>query len=397
MDRASNVRQHRAAVLVLLTGLLLGAVAALTLGRNHIWLVLLAAVLALLLGCVFAFPPRLAPPRSPETLTEVSDPAERIRLVDERLKLQNDIRTALLQAIGGAAVITGIFFTWQQLQTDRDQLRQQLTLTRQGQVAERFTRAIDQLGSGKLEVQLGGIYGLEQIARQAADEPQATSDRLQVYEVLTAYIRKHAAWSPAAPPLDKLAELQQLAPDVQAAFTVLARRTVATNDPPLDLHGVDLRRANGLDVHLEGADLRGAHLEQADLLGVHLEGANLDGAHLERAFLGGAHLKGAFLGGAHLERAFLGGAHLEQAVLRGAHLEGAFLGGAHLEQAFLVGAHLEQANLRGAHLEQANLRGAQLEGADLGGAQLKGATASNDTVWPKGFDWRAAGVTFINR
>jgi hypothetical protein len=41
------------------------------------------------------------------------------------------------------------------------------TVTLQGQASERFTRAIDQLGSDRHEVQLGGIYGLEQIVQQA--------------------------------------------------------------------------------------------------------------------------------------------------------------------------------------------------------------------------------------
>lgn len=343
----SNVRRRRAAR-GLLIGLTLGAVAvaALTQRQDYTrlavvgpwltarWLVVLVVgVSALLFGCILVFPRRLAPPRSEATLAQVSDPAERIRLVDERLKLQNDIRTALLQAVGGAAVLAGIFFTWQQLQTDRDQLRQQLIVTRQGQVAERFTRAIDQLSSGRLEVQLGGIYGLEQIARQAADDPQATSDRLQVYEVLAAYIRNHAAWSPAAPPLAKLGELQQRAPDVQAALTVLARRATSRNDPPLDLHGVDLRRAAASNANLVWVNLKGAHLEGASLGSARLEGASLQGAHLERTFLFDADLEGT---------------HLEYA-----HLEGAILQQAHLAK----------------------------------------ATADKNTVRPKGFDWRAAGVT----
>jgi Pentapeptide repeats (8 copies) len=352
----SSARQHRVAAGVLLTGLVLGAVtvAALTLGWGPPWLIILTVmVLALLLGCVFVAPGWIAPPRSAETLPQVKDPAEQIRLADDRLKLQNDIRTALLQAVGGAAVIAGIFFTWQQLQTDRDQLRQQLTLTRQGQVAERFTRVIDQLGSGKLEVQLGGIYGLEQIARQASSDPQSTFDRFQVHEVLTAYIRKHAAWSHDRTPLSKLAELEQRAPDVQAALTVLARRTTPFNDPPLDLHGVDLRRAHAYDPHLEGTDFHDAHLEGAVLYD--------------------ARLNGAILGRTHLERAYLPKVHLEGALLYDTHLEGANLSDAYLEGALLHGAHLK--------------------GADLNGAQLNGAKATKDTVWPTGFDWRAAGVT----
>jgi hypothetical protein len=42
------------------------------------------------------------------------------------------------------------------------------TLSREGQVTDRYTKAIDQLGSGKLDVRIGGIYALERIARDSA-------------------------------------------------------------------------------------------------------------------------------------------------------------------------------------------------------------------------------------
>ena len=38
------------------------------------------------------------------------------------------------------------------------------SLARQGQVADRYTKAIEQLGSDKLDVRIGGIYALERIA-----------------------------------------------------------------------------------------------------------------------------------------------------------------------------------------------------------------------------------------
>jgi hypothetical protein len=86
---------------------------------------------------------------------------------DQRATAINAARTTLVQGLVGAAALAGIFVAWQQLQTDREQsrtdrqqLREQLTLARQGQVAEGFTRAVDQLGSDKLEQRLGGIYGL---------------------------------------------------------------------------------------------------------------------------------------------------------------------------------------------------------------------------------------------
>jgi uncharacterized protein YjbI with pentapeptide repeats len=61
---------------------------------------------------------------------------------------------------------------------------------------------------------------------------------------------------------------------------------------------------------------------------------------------------------------------------------------------------LTRADLRDAYLADANLRGAylgaaQLQDAELDGARLQGAHVDKKTVWPEGFDWRAAGAVIV--
>ena len=63
------------------------------------------------------------------------------------------------------------------------------------------------------------------------------------------------------------------------------------------------------------------------------------------------------------------------------------------------GANLEGADLSGANLYEANLSRADLSHADLSGADLTqaaiwGAKASQNTIWPEGFDPVVAGVSF---
>src|SRR5215208_1920659 len=65
----------------------------------------------------------------------------------------------------------------QTLQETQRRHSEDLRQAEQGQITERFTRAIDQLGSEKLEIRLGGIYALERIAK---DSPR---DHLQILEV----------------------------------------------------------------------------------------------------------------------------------------------------------------------------------------------------------------------
>jgi hypothetical protein len=251
----------------------------------------------------------------------------------EGLKAQNEIRTTLLQGLGGVVLLVGAYFTYRQVTNSRAQLQ----VAQQGQITERFTRAIDQLGHDQLDVRLGGIYALERIAR---DSP---ADRATIVEVLTAFIRSHAPWPPRLPgqyvataPIDEIPELQVRAPDVQACLTVLGRgdfTAPASRRDQLDLQAVDLRRANLREGHLERANLSRSHLEGTDLIRTHLEGA-------------------LFI---HT--------HFESAVVVETHLEGALFLRADLKTAIIAMAHLQ------------------------------GAVTTKETSWPDGFDWRAAGVS----
>ncbi|HEX8134914.1 MAG TPA: pentapeptide repeat-containing protein [Actinomycetes bacterium] len=292
----------------------------------------------MLVGVVLVGPRLLYPPLTDRELDRqgVTGGKDRIELKREQGQLQNDARTTLLQALAGGALLLGAYFTWRQVQTGR----QQVHLAEQGQITERFTRAIDQLGSDHLDVRLGGIYALERIAR---DSP---GDRATIGEVLTAYVRGHAPWPPRLPDqppveaaIDAVTFLRLRAPDVQAALTVLGRGRFADPDPDapaLDLSDTDLRRA-----YLRGADLRRARLYAADLRRAHFEDTDLRGATLTRAYLQEAHLPGASLQDATLYRTDL----------RDADLTGAILAGADLRHANLQGTKLDGADLRGARLE----------------------------------------------
>ena len=264
-------------------------------------------------------------------------------------------------------------------------MHKQAAIAEQGQLTERFTRAIDQLGAAdengepKLEIRLGAIYALERIARDSE------RDHWSVMEILTAYVRENTrskATEPVAGEEPKAGELRlTFNPpriDIQAILTVLGRRE--RSQAREGERRLVLSRA-----HLEGVDLRGAHLEGANLGGAHLEGANLEEAYLENAYLQEAHLEKAKLNNAHLGKANLMGAHLENAFLLEAHLEKANLSYAHLEGAGLTGAHLENADLTVANLENAHLSEADLRNAHhLYQNQIDSARFNNDMKLPAG-------------
>jgi uncharacterized protein YjbI with pentapeptide repeats len=309
---------------------------------------------------------------------------------------KKDLVQALALIMAGVAGVIGIFFTWRgqritQLAQEANQQSTQaqlknaqntLDITRRGQITERFTQAIDQLGKtdehGKksLEIRLGAIYSLARTARDSK------SDHWPVMEVLTAYVRLHAPrkleekesqdwnpedWNPV--------EVHPPELDIQAIFSVLRQRSGHDNyvEPgQIDLHDTNLSLANLQKAHLQGAKLREAILQRADLQEADLHGADLQEAHLQ-----GAHLEYANLQRANLQYANLYGANLYEANLAGAILYNSDLQGAYLRQADLQKADLQradlQANLERANLQEANLPYADLNRAHLGGANLQGA------------------------
>jgi Pentapeptide repeats (8 copies) len=205
-------------------------------------------------------------------------------------------------------------------------------LTEQGQVTDRYTKAIEQLGSGKLDVRIGGIYALERIARDSA------RDHPVIMEVLAAFIREHSDEQWPLPEPGAETPDHATRPDVQAAATVIGRRDVSRDREPANLAGADLTGAHLTSAHLTSADLTGANLTIADLDGAHLSGAHLTSANLTSADLTGADLTGADLTGADVSGADLSGVDLASAHLNGADLSGTRLSGANLSGAHLTGA-----------------------------------------------------------
>jgi hypothetical protein len=253
------------------------------------------------------------------------------------------------------------------------------TFAEQGR--DRYTMAIEQLGSDKLDVRLGGIYNLEFAARDPA------RDHPTVMEVLAAFVREHSHKQWPLTESGTHVPGPEPRPDVQAALTVIGRRDNSRDREPINLAGADLVRADLTDALLTDALLTRALLDDATLSDAYLtraylRGATLRGAHLDGAHLDGADLMGADLNGAILYRADLMSARLRDADLTGAILARAILTDAILVGADLTGAHLDGAILTGANLVRAHLNGAYLDGAILDAEALNGANLTN-ARWPR--------------
>jgi Pentapeptide repeats (8 copies) len=205
----------------------------------------------------------------------------------DELKAQNDVRTTLLQALAGVVLATGAYLTFRQLQHNIQSSREEHDLDRQGQITDRYTKAVDQLGSQQLDMRVGAIYALERIAQDSA------RDHLTIVDVLCAFVRRRAHQVIDDSP--EVLETYRPPSDVQAAVTVISRLHRLGDENGGPRRRSEDQMINLSEVHLERAQLSGAYLKHADLSGAHLRRASLNIARLERAHLHDAHLEGAIL------------------------------------------------------------------------------------------------------
>lgn len=292
----------------------------------------------------------------------------------ERVNAQNASYGTLVQLLGGAFFSVTAYLTWRNVKATEDK-----------QITERFSKAVEQLGSDKLEVRLGGIYALERIAKDSE------KDHWTIMEVLTSFVQAHSPlrltiakdsekddWTfmevltsfvPAhllsQMPTDKQEPLNLITVDIQAALTVIGRRNCNQDQEgkEIDLSSANLAkfnfsRANFRRANLEKADFREANLGEADLSGANLKGARLDKINPDLP----------------VKKVYFTQAFLIEAKLTGARLTRAELSEAYLSRAVLNAANLSQANLSQAKLDGANLSQADLHGSDLSGAILDNKT-----------------------
>jgi len=306
----------------------------------------------------------------------------------EKFSIENEARKTLAQIIGGIFVLFGLIVPALNLRVTQENAQTTQKLTEKGQVTERFTQAITQLGDEHLEVRLGGIYALEKIAKDYPDDYHWT-----VMEILAAFVREKAPNKSTSSSNNQIASQKSLpgsnrsskktpvdfksdsivnikpSQDIQAILTVIGRRALEWGKEGEKKRGEEENQI----LDFSNTDLRGIKLESAKLRRAKLSGADLRTAELSgKADLRGAELIKTDLRGAELIEADLSDAKLSLADLRSrnTNLAGAILIKATVKQANLRETNLYNAKLIGVILDVKDLSGAILSEADLSGADL---------------------------
>ncbi len=276
----------------------------------------------------------------------------------------------------------------------------QARTTQQGHITDRFSKAVEHLGSDNITSRIGGIYALKRIAKDSMER-----DHISVMDVLTNFIRysphmekqrkallcaerRHVyetrimddpefAYENEQPEAPRLIEC----PDIIAAIeTIMTRSEIQKAFEAQQGYFPSLKNADFSFLILNDVDLSGFRLDGVNLKDANITGVNLSNVDLSGYDLAGIDLSGATLSGINLSNSDLNGANLSGVKLNNAKLEHTILSKANLSCADLTGADLTQANLRYVDLTDANLSDANLSRADLLGAVLMNTDLSSATL-----------------
>jgi uncharacterized protein YjbI with pentapeptide repeats len=311
----------------------------------------------------------------------------------DKTTIQNGVYTTLVQALGGLALIINAYLGFCNFKIGEKNLK----VAEDKQVTERFSKSIEHLGSDKIDVRLGGIYALEQIAIDSPGKYHWT-----IVEILSAFVREKCQIKelPTAS-IDSELDSQEsesdatshkpekVRIDIQTALTVLGRRN--EKQDPTGKH-IDLRKVNLAGVELPNAtlfdiDLMGSNLSYACLNGVKFGNARLNFANLNHAILSpynrnctnlsAATFIGATLSNVNFDRADLSGTNFTGAKLDDVNnFSTAYLGKINYNNSPLPGANFTNARLSG-DLRRTNFANVNLTNANLNIAILDSASFAN--------------------
>jgi uncharacterized protein YjbI with pentapeptide repeats len=246
----------------------------------------------------------------------------------EKFDATAEIAKFFVSSIGTVATIVGGFFVFWNIR---------LTQTRL--ITERFSKAVEQLASDKIEIRLGAIYSLERLAK---DSPK---DHCSIMQVLASFIKENSPLetvrkrgliqdilSSSSNDLNNVDRPQKIRTDIQAALTVIGRRNDeydALIDTKKGLHILEMSNTNLsqstlIRLSFQCTWFSESSFEESEFANVDFVDANFAETNFKNSKFRRVNLRDANLRGANLERATFYGTNFKGAILQGANVRGAY-------------------------------------------------------------------------
>jgi uncharacterized protein YjbI with pentapeptide repeats/competence protein ComGC len=285
-------------------------------------------------------------------------------ITKDETSAKNAVYTNLIPAVGGLFFWITAYMTWRNLVSSEEK-----------QITERFSKAVEQLGSEKSPTVIGAIYSLERISKDSEKDYQ------KAMEILIAFIKNNNSID------DHQNQLAKVHQSIQEVITIVGRRTSNPNrdiNEKLDVSYVNLTKISILNLDLSKIDFRGSCFTHGNINGAKFIDSNLTDSNFsyvnEKSI--GTRERNEFtkadLRGANFHKAVLIKSDFRNARMVATDLTNAQLSNSNMIGANLVGANMDEADLTGANLREVNLSGASLNNTIISGADL--STAKGLTV-----------------
>ena len=284
--------------------------------------------------------------------------AGQIQELNIHIQAKNEIMRTLAQILGGAFILTGLYFT-----------AKNVFVSRRAQITDRFADALEKLSdTDNILKRIGGIHALESIAK---DSP---ADHWRIMEIFTDFIRINTTdKSYIESQNDSSPENRKPRADIQQILNAIGRRSRAYGigeSRRLDLTGANLDGADLRGANLEGVIFRKADLCKATFLNAHLRGAIFSEAKLEKANFNLADLKDAVFYQADLKDSKFRHAILDKTSFAKTQMQNASFEETRLKRVYFTNAVLDDASFEGACLNKCDFSGAKVNRTKLKGAVM---------------------------
>lgn len=238
--------------------------------------------------------------------------------------------SATVKGVGGIAAaiaaVAGLVFLfnpdWRPGADDNVRIaNNNVRLAEEGQMSERFSRAVEQLGAtspsggANIEVRTGALFSLMRIGLDSETNAQPA------FLVAATYVRNNYMPPKEPRPHGCNADFTRRQPDIATALTFVLPAVAAKlhkDTPGLIISGFRGTRLDGLAIDglvLDGLNLTGIKFRDASLVRAHFRKSVLSSAIFARACLRNADFRGASLRGADFRGAQLEGAKFSQGAL----------------------------------------------------------------------------------
>ncbi len=260
-----------------------------------------------------------------------------------RISLEDNLRKTSLQLITGLFLLLALINTYNTF-----------ILSSEGHITDRFSKAVEHLGSENIAVRLGGLYALERISKDSE------KDYWTIVEIISAFVREQTQDETAVINKDNNLEESNKPPQSESLNTKLSNQSD---------NRISLRNTSKSFTDVQAALIILGRLPR--IKGEIQDRIDLTGANLVNNKIINSDFSYGFFIEANLSKSEFALCNFTQANFREALIKKADFSASNLNRAFLSNANLSGTDFTGADLTDANFDNANLKGAILKSKGLK--------------------------